>query len=167
MKPLRLLPILALTASPLAAHHYALSLGILHVEGKVVKLHLRLFTHDLHPALEAFAGHRIVLKDGEGYDPVLMTAYFKGRLELVGADGKARPFRVATLKGDAKEWIVDCEADLQGAETDLAGLSLHHEVLMEKVPKQKNLVTVEGLGARKGLTFDAKHPLLPLEGVKP
>jgi hypothetical protein len=55
---------------------------------------------------------------------------------------------------------VPCAPDAPGGGPK--GWKLRNEVLFEQSHRQKNYVTVEQGGRRRGLTFDAQHPLLPL-----
>lgn len=158
MTVFRVIPLLL--AAPLLAHTYAVSHGTLQVVPGGARLTLRLSNHHFHPALEAFAGRRIVPKDGEAYPVALLQAYFAGRLELVAPGGEVLPFTVVQQALDPKDLVVTLEV----VAPSLQGHSLRHTVLQEASPKQLNLLTVEGLGARRGLTFDRKHPVLPLEG---
>ncbi len=155
MRP-RALPALAL-ALPLAAHQYPVTQATLtFVEGGL-RLKLRLSLHHFHAALEDVVRHRIVLKDGEDYAPADLERYFLGRLEL--KDGATViPFKVVAQELDPKDLSVVLEA----AAADATHLILRHTVMFEVSARQQNLVTVEGLGPRRGLTFDKRHPELPL-----
>lgn len=146
------LPALLLSA-PLRAHQYPVTQATLTVVEGGLRMRLRISLHHFHPALEAFTRHRIALKDGEAYAPAELEAYFRGRLEL--REGEAvRPFKVVSQELDPKELLVVLEA----AAPAPARLRLRHTVMFEASPRQQNLVTLEGLGERKGFTFDRKHP---------
>lgn len=152
----RLLPAL-LCAIPLTAHNYPLTHGTLQAAPGGLRLTLRLSLHHFHPALEAHLKRHIALKDGEVYAATDLDQYFKGRLELL--DGETiLPFQVVSQTMELKDVVVVLEA----ATEHPASLKLRHRVMFEVSPKQKNLVTLEGLGTRRGLVFDAKSPVLPL-----
>lgn len=147
-----------LLALPLAAHHYPMSHGTLTLLEGGARLKLRLPTHHFHPALERFAHERLAPKDGEVYSVVLLERYFLERLELMGPQGEVLPFTVVKQELDPTDLVLTLEV----LAPSLKGWSLKHTVLMESEPRQKNLITVEGLGPRRGLTFDRKHPVQAL-----
>ena len=153
----RPLPVLLALAAPLAAHQYPITQGTLTAVPGGVRLRLRLSLHHFHGALEAELQHRVVLKDGEDYAAADLERYFRGRLEL-RQDGTVLPFRVVAQELDPKDLVVVLEAPC----ADPAAWTLRHTVMFEVSAKQQNLVTVEGLGARRGLAFDRRHPELPL-----
>ncbi len=142
-----------LLALPLRAHQYPITQATLTAVEGGLRMKLRISLHHFHPVLEAFLRHRLVLKDGETYAPADLERYFLGRLEL--RDGStALPFKVVSQELDPKELVVVLEA----AAPDPAKLRLRHTVMFEASPRQQNLVTLEGLGPRRGFTFDRKHP---------
>jgi hypothetical protein len=146
-----------LLALPLAAHQYPVTQATLTVVEGGVRLKLRLSLHHFHAALEDVVRHRIVLKDGEVYAPADLERYFQGRLEL--KDGTTViPFKVMAQDLDPKDLTVELEA----AAPDPLRMVLRHTVMFEVASRQQNLVTVEGTGPRRGLTFDKRHPELPL-----
>lgn len=152
----RLLPAL-LVALPLAAHNYPLTHGTLQAAPGGLRLTLRLTLHHFHPALEAHLRRHVLVKDGATYEAADLASYFKGRLELLDGDA-VMPFEVVSQTMELKDVVVVLEAPTDHPER----LKLRHTVMFEVSPKQKNLLTVEGLGPRRGLVFDAKAPLLPL-----
>lgn len=141
----------------LAAHNYPLTHGTLQAAPGGLRFTLRLPLHHFHPALEAHAGRRINLKDGETYGPADLEGYFQGRLELVD-EGARIPFQVASQTLEVKDLVVVLEA----ATPQPRRCALRNRILFESSLRHQNLVTVEGLGPRRGLVFDALHPLLPL-----
>lgn len=141
----------------LAAHNYPVTHGTLQAAPGGLRFTLRLPLHHFHPALEAHAGRRIVLKDGETYAPADLEAYFRGRLELED-EGARIPFRVASQTLELKDLVVVLEA----AAAQPQRCALRNRILFESSPRHQNLVTVEGLGPRRGLVFDARHPVLAL-----
>ena len=154
---MRALPFLLALAAPLAAHQYPITQATLSAVPGGVRLRLRLSLHHFHAALEAEVQHRIVLRDREEYAPADLERYFEGRLEL-RKDGTVVPFRVVAQDLDPKDLVVTLEAPC----TDPAAWTLRHTVMFEVSGRQQNLVTVEGLGPRRGLTFDRRHAELPL-----
>lgn len=154
----RALSVLVLLAAPLAAHDYPVTLGTLTLLPGGVRLHLRLSLHHIQPALERFAQRRLAVQDGEPFDAKLLQAYFKGRLELLDARGHALPFTVVKQDADAEELQLTLEALVPKRK----GLKLRDALFFEENPKQANLVTVEGAGERRGLSFDIQHPVLGL-----
>lgn len=153
---LRTLPALVLTM-PLVAHQYPVTQGTLTVVEGGVRLKLRLSLHHFHPALEDVVRHRIALKDGEVYAPADLERYFTGRLELKEGE-RVIPFKVVDQELDPRDLVVTLEAPM----ADAARTALRHTVMFEVSGRQQNLVTVEGLGPRRGLTFDKRHPELTL-----
>jgi hypothetical protein len=152
----RLIPAL-LCAAPLMAHNYPVTHGTLQAAPGGLRLTLRLTLHHFHPALEAHLKRHIVVKDGEVYAPADLESYFKGRLELL--DGETViPFQVVSQQMELKDVVVVLEAAAETPST----LRMRHRVMFEVSSKQKNLITLEGLGARRGLTFDAKSPVQAL-----
>lgn len=147
-----------LLASPLAAHQFPVTHGTLTILEGGARLRLRLPTHHFHPALERFAGARLSPKDGEAYPVGLVERYFAERLALVGPRGELLAFAVVKQDLDPHDLVVTLEVIVPS----LKGWSLRNTVLFEAEPRQKNLVTVEGPGARSGLTFDRRHPELGL-----
>ncbi len=158
----RFLPIAFLAAASLApaglsAHIFPISYGTLTQANGTVQLRLRISVHNLHPALEAFTGSHLEMKD-DGYDVKLLDAYLKGRLELVSPKAKVLHFKAVNQEMGIEEIVFTLQARLN----DLKGWSLRNSVLFEQSPDQKNYLTVESAGQRLGLTFDARHPILPL-----
>lgn len=145
------------------AHDYPVTHGVLTLAKGQASLRIRLVLHHLQPELEAFAGRRLALGDGEVFDPALLEAYFRERLVLRDAQGRVQPWRVAAQDTDAFDLVLTLEAPLASAR----GARLRHTLFFDRHRTQQNLVTVEGLGPRRGLTFDARHPELPLPGPKP
>ena len=141
----------------LSAHVFPISYGTLTLAQGIVQLRLRISVHNLHPALEAFTGGHMEMKD-EGYELRLLDAYFKGRLELVSPKGKATRFRIVKQEIGIEEIVFTLDAPLK----DSKGWRLRNAVLFEQSQNQKNYLTVEQGGQRSGLIFDAQHPLLPL-----
>jgi len=141
----------------LSAHVFPISYGTLALTQGIAQLRLRISVHNLHPALEAFTGGHLEMKD-EGYELRLLDAYFKGRLELVSPRGKATRFRIVKQEIGIEEIVFTLDAPLK----EPKGWSLRNTVLFEQSHDQKNYLTVEQGGQRRGLTFDAQHPLLPL-----
>ena len=141
----------------LSAHVFPISYGTLALAQGFAQLRLRISVHNLHPALEAFTGGHMEMKD-DGYELRLLDAYFKGRLELVSPKGKMVRFKIVNQEIGIEELVFTLDAPLR----DPKGWSLRNEVLFEQSPNQKNYLTVEHGGQRLGLTFDAQHPLLPL-----
>ncbi len=137
------------------AHVFPISHGTLELASGKARLRLRISVHNLHPALEAFTGGHLEMKD-EGYDARLMDAYFKGRLELVSPKGRVLRFRIEQQEIGIEEIVFILQAPLK----DLMGWKLRNAVLFEQSRDQKNYVTVEQGGRRLGLIFDAQHPLL-------
>ena len=155
---MRRLPLYALClAVPLAAHQYPVTHATLTVVEGGLRMKLRISLHHFHPVLEEFLHKRLALKDGETYAPVDLERYFSGRLELKEG-ATVLPFKVVAQELDPKELILVLEA----AAPEPARLTLRHTVMFEVSPRQQNLVTLEGLGERKGFTFDRKHPEHPL-----
>lgn len=148
---------MAVCFAPVAsrAHVFPISYGTLAVASGKAELRLRISVHNLHPALEAFTGGHLEMKD-EGYDTQLMDAYFKGRLELVSPKGKVLQFRIEQQEIGIEEIVFILQAPLK----DPTGWKLKNVVLFEQSRHQKNYVTVEQGGRRLGLIFDAQHPLL-------
>ena len=142
---------------PLAAHQYPITQATLTVVEGGLRMKLRISLHHFHPALEEFIRHRIVLKDGETYAATDLERYFQGRLELTEGD-RVVPFRVISQDLDPKDLTLVLEA----VTPDPARLTLHHTLMFEVSSRQQNLVTLEGLGERRGFTFDRKHPEHPL-----
>ena len=141
----------------LSAHVFPISYGTLALAEGIAQLRLRISVHNLHPALEAFTGHHLEMKD-EGYELRLLDAYFKGRLELVSPKGKATCFRIVKQEIGIEEIVFTLDAPIK----EPKGWRLRNAVLFEQSPDQKNYLTVEQGGQRSGLIFDARHPLLPL-----
>lgn len=141
----------------LSAHNYPLTHGTLQAAPGGLRFTLRLPLHHFHPALEAHAGRRIVLKDGEVYAPADLEAYFQGRLELEDA-GARIPFQVVSQSVEIKDLVVVLEAAMPQPQR----CALRNRILFETSSRHQNLVTVEGLGPRRGLVFDTRHPVLPL-----
>ena len=139
------------------AHVFPISYGTLVLTRGNAQLRLRISVHNLHPALEAFTGSHLEMKD-EGYDPALLEAYFKGRLELVSTQGKVRRFKILNQEIGIEEIVFTLDSPLKESK----GWRLRNAVLFEQSREQKNYLTVEQDGKRSGLTFDAQHPLLPL-----
>jgi hypothetical protein len=152
----RLVPAL-LVALPIAAHNYPLTHGTLQAAPGGLRLTLRLTLHHFHPALEAHLRRHVLVKDGATYEAADLASYFNGRLELLDGD-TVIPFEVVSQTMELKDVVVVLEAPTDHPER----LKLRHTVMFEVSPKQKNLITVEGLGTRRGLVFEAKTPLLPL-----
>jgi hypothetical protein len=150
----------AVIAAP--AHDYPVTYGVLTLAKGKASLRLRLVLHHLQPELEAFAGRGLSLKDGEIFEAALLEAYLKDRLVLRDGAGRVLPWKVASQDADAFDLVLTLEAPLPSAK----GARLRHTLFFDRHRAQQNLVTVEGLGARRGLTFDAKHPELPLEGAR-
>ncbi len=150
----------ASAASIAAAHDYPVTYGVLTLAKGQATLRLRLVLHHFQPELEAFAGRRLALKDGEIFEPALLEAYLKERLVLLDGAGRPQPWRVASQEADAFDLLLTLVADLPSAK----GARLRHTLFFDRHRAQQNLVTVEGLGTRRGLTFDAKHPEWPLAG---
>lgn len=139
------------------AHVFPISYGTLAVASGTAQLRLRISVHNLHPALEAFTGGHLEMKD-EGYDTRLMEAYLKGRLELVSPKGKALGFRIVQQEIGIEEIVFILQVPLK----DPKGWKLRNAVLFEQSRDQKNYVTLEQGGRRLGLIFDAQHPLLSM-----
>ena len=144
----------------LSAHVFPISYGTLALAEGIAQLRLRISVHNLHPALEAFTGHHLEMKD-EGYELRLLDAYFKGRLELVSPNGKVVRFKIVNQEIGIEEIVFTLDAPLK----DSKGWRLRNAVLFEQSQNQKNFITIEGEGQRLGLTFDAQHPLLPLSAA--
>lgn len=144
----------------LSAHVFPISYGTLALTKGVAQLRLRISVHNLHPALEAFTGNHMEMKD-DGYELRLLDAYFKGRLELVSPKGKVMRFRIVNQEIGIEEIVFTMEAP-DAPLKDSRGWRLRNAVFFEQRQDQKNYVTVEQGGQRLGLTFDAQHPLLPL-----
>jgi hypothetical protein len=151
-----------LLAVPLAAHDDPVTHGVLTVAKGKVSIRLRLPLHHLQPELEAFAGRRLALKDDAVFEPALLEAFLRERLVLTDAAGRPKPWRVAQQDMDAFDAVLTLEAPLPSAK----GARLRHTLFFERSRQQHNLVTVEGLGPRRGLTFTAKAPNLRLDGTK-
>jgi hypothetical protein len=154
---------LGLVAVLAAAHDYPVTYGVLTVGKGKAAFRLRLTQHHVQPELEAFAGRRLALKDADVFEPALLEAYFKDRVALLDSRGRSLPWRVVKQELDAFDLVVTLEATL----TSVAGARLRNVLFFDRNPAQQNLVTVEGLGPRKGLTFDARHPVLRLGGAAP
>ncbi|MDE3244492.1 MAG: hypothetical protein KGN80_00280 [Acidobacteriota bacterium] len=152
--------LVAVCFAPVAsrAHVFPISYGTLELTSGKAQLRLRISVHNLHPALEAFTGRHLEMKD-EGYDTRLMEAYFKGRLELVPPKGKVLQFRIAQQEIGIEEIVFILKAPLKNPK----GWKLRNAVLFEQSRDQKNYVTLEQGGRRLGLIFDAQHPLLSLD----
>lgn len=150
---------MAVSVAPLVlfAHVFPISYETLTLTPGKASLRLRISVHNLHPALEAFIGGHLEMKDA-GYEVSLLEAYFKGRLELVSPKGKVIPFKIVAQELGIEENVFTLEAALR----DSKGWRLRNAVLFEQSQEQKNYLTVEQGGHRLGLTFDAQHPLLPL-----
>lgn len=151
------LAVSSLAAPVLEAHVFPITYGTLLLDKGEARLRLRISVHNLHPALEAFMGGHLEMKD-EGYGATLLEAYFKGRLELVPSRGRAVSFRVVGQETGIEEIVITLVVPLKQPR----GWQLRNTVLFEQSPGQKNYLTVERGGHRLGLTFDAEHPLLPL-----
>ncbi len=152
----RLLPAL-ISAAPLLAHNYPVTHGTLQAAPGGLRLTLRLTLHHFHPALEAHLKRHVVVKDGETYSAADLESYFKGRLELI--DGETViPFQVVSQQMELKDVVVVLEAAAEKPST----LRMRHRVMFEVSSKQKNLITLEGMGPRRGLVFDAKTPVQSL-----
>ncbi len=147
-----------LALAPLAAHQYPVTQATLTVVEGGLRMKLRISLHHFHPALEDCLHRRIALKDGETYAAADLERYFQGRLELKGGEATL-PFKVIAQELDPKDLTVILEAPAANP----ARLTLRHTVMFEVSPRQQNLVTLEGMGARRGFTFDRKHPEHPLE----
>ena len=141
----------------LSAHVFPISYGMLTWSKGRAQLRLRVSVHNLHPALEAFTGAHLEMKD-EGYTASLLEDYFKGRVELVSAKGRVQPFKVVIQEMGIEELVLTLDAPLK----DTKGWRLKNALLFEQSAEQKNYITVERDGQRLGLTFDAQHPVLPL-----
>lgn len=148
----------ALAALPLAAHTYPVTLGTFTALPGGARFKLRLSAHHVHPALERLKGGRVALRDGEAYDPALLTAYFDRTLALLGPKGEVLRFTLVKQDLDPTDLVVTLEVLVD----DLNGWRLQNTVLMELSRRQKNLVTVEGLGERRSLVFDGAARVLPL-----
>ena len=162
----RLRKILLMAAAPavtavLSAHVFPISYGTLTALKGVVQLRLRVSVHNLHPALEAFTEHHLEMKD-EGYETILLEAYFKDRLELVSPKGQVLRFRLVKQETGIEEMVLTLEAPLK----ETLGWSLRDALLFEQSPVQKNYMTVDINGHRLGLIFDAQHPVLPLAATE-
>ncbi len=151
--------LVAAIMAPVAAlaHIFPISYGTLALTKGNAQLRLRISVHNLHPALEAFTGGHLEMKD-EGYDLVLLDDYFKGRLELVSTRGKVVRFKILDQEIGIEEIVFTLGSPLKESK----GWRLRNAVLFEQSQDQKNYLTVEQDGKRTGLTFDAQHPLLPL-----
>ena len=152
-----LLVVVGMIPMSLPAHVFPISYGTLELAKGNARLRLRISVHNLHPALEAFKGGHMEMKD-DGYELPLLGAYFKGRLELVSPKGKVVPFRISDQEIGIEEIVFTLDAPLK----DSKGWRLRNAVLFEQSDDQKNYLTVEQDGKRLGLTFDAQHPNLPL-----
>lgn len=153
-----LLPLALVAAAPLAAHQYPITQATLSGVPGGVRLRLRVSLHHFQPALEDHLRRRVVLRDGELYAPADLESYFQGRLELRKGTS-IQAFRVVAQELDPRDLVLVLEAPCD----EPATWALRHTVMFEVSPRQQNLVTVEGLGARRGLTFDRRHPEQPLE----
>lgn len=151
----------AVVAAGAAAHDYPVTYGVLTLAKGKASLRLRVVLHHLQPELEAFAGRRLPLKDGEIFEAGLLEAYLKDRLVLRDGSGRVLPWKVAAQEADAFDLVLTLEAPLPSPK----GARLRHTLFFDRHRAQQNLLTVEGLGARRGLTFDVKHPERPLEGA--
>ena len=150
----------AVAAVELPAHVFPISYGTLELAKGLAHLRLRISTHNLHPALEAFMGRHLEMKD-EGYDLSLLEAYFKGRLELVPPKGEAVRFKIGSQEIGIEEIVLILEAPYASLDEPMSW-RLRDTVLFEQSRHQKNYLTVEQGGQRRGLIFDAQHPVLPL-----
>jgi hypothetical protein len=110
------------------------------------RLKLRLPTHHFHPILERYAQKRLAPKDGESYSVVLLESYFSEHLELMGPKGEVLHFTVVAQELDPTDLVLTLEV----LAPSLKGWTLKHTVLLESEPRQKNLITVEGVGPRRG-----------------
>ena len=155
-----ILGVAAAVAAP--AHDYPVTYGVLTLAKGRASLRLRLALHHIQPELEAFAGRRLPLKDGEIFEPALLEAYLQERIVLRDGAGRVLPWKVASQDADAFDHVLTLEASLPSPK----GARLRHTLFFDRHRAQQNLVTVEGLGPRWGLTFDARRPELPLEGVR-
>lgn len=159
-----LIPLVALIAAmPARAHDYPVTYGVLTVGQGRASLRLRLALHHFQPALEAFAERRLALKDGEIFEPLLLEAYFNDRIVLLDGKKLPHPWKAVKQDLDAFDLVITLESSLATAK----GASLRHTLFFERNRAQQNLVTVEGLGTRKGLTFNTRHPHLRLDGKNP
>jgi hypothetical protein len=143
---------------PLAAHNYPVTHGTLTILPGGARLKLRLSLHHFHPALERFSQKRIALKDDENYEPRLLESYLSSRLVMLTPEGTAVPFSVVKQELDPHDLVLTLEV----LSEVVGSCSLKNTVLMETNQHQKNLITVEGLGPRRGLVFDLKTPLQKL-----
>lgn len=151
------LVVMSVASMGLSAHIFPISYGTLTLTPGLVRLRIRISVHNLHPALEAFTGGHLEMKDA-GYEVGLLEAYFKGRLELVSPKGKVMPFKIVNQEIGIEEIVFTLEASLQASK----GWRLRNAVLFEQSRRQKNYITLEAEGQRLGCTFDMQHPLLPL-----
>lgn len=152
-----ILPTGLLLVAPLAAHQYPVTQATLTAVEGGLRMKLRISLHHFHPVLEECLRRRVALKDGETYAAADLERYFQGRLELKAGEAVV-PFKVVAQELDPKELLVTLEA----AAPEPARLQLRHTVMFEVSPRQQNLVTLEGMGERKGFIFDRKHPEHPL-----
>lgn len=150
----------SMAPATLRAHVYPISYGTLELIQGAAKLRMRISAHNLHPALETFTGGHLEMKDG-GYELSLLDAYFKGRLELVSPKGKVVGFRIVEQAIGTEEIVLSLEAPAELPKAS-KGWRLRNTVLFEQSRNQKNYITIEQGGKRRGLIFDAQHPLLPL-----
>lgn len=158
--PRAILPAVCMAPVVLSAHVFPISYGTLALTPGKAQLRLRISVHNLHPALEAFKGGHIEMKD-DGYEASLLDAYFKGRLELVSPKGKVMRFEIVNQELGIEEIVFTLEAPLK----DSKDWRLRNTVLFEQSRRQKNYITIEVEGRRLGRTFDAQHPLLPLSAA--
>jgi len=149
-------------AVPVAAHDYPVTYGVLTVSKGKAAFRLRLTLHHLQPELEAFAGRRLALRDDAVFAPALLEAYFGQQIVLTDGAGREASWKAVKQDMDAFDLVLTLEAPLASAK----GARLRHTLFFDRSDKQHNLVTVEGLGARRGLTFTAKAPSLRLDGTK-
>lgn len=149
----------AILTAVLSAHVFPISYGLLNLGGGKARFRLRISVHNLHPALEAFTGSHLEMRD-EGYEARLLEAYFKGRLEWISPQGRVVRMRVLHQELGIEEIVFALEAPLPTPK----GWKLRNTLLFEQSTEQKNYVTVEEGSHRLGLTFDAQHPVLPVVG---
>ncbi len=155
--PKALLMAVSIAPVMLSAHVFPISYGTLNLAQGQARLRLRISVHNLHPALEAFTGGHLEMKD-EGYGLKLMEAYFKGRLELVSPNSKVIHFKIVNQEVGIEEIVFTLDAPFKNPR----GWKLRNTVLFEQSPDQNNYLTLEQGGQRLGLIFNAQHPLLPL-----
>lgn len=151
-------PFVWVLATPLLAHNYPMSHGVLTVMEGGARLKLRLPTHHFHPALERFLGQRLSPKDAEAYPVAGLERYFAEHLRLEGPEGQQLTFSVVKQELGTRDLVLVLEVLVPS----LRGWSLRHRVLMEADSRQVNLVTVEGFGPTRGLNFTRMHSVLAL-----